>query len=138
MHGYLQAQLEFSKRHCRDCQARKIEEINVGGGERIVSARLHESAQQVFERGAQVRFIVAIFHNHRRVEAQAPLSAQLVAFGFTHGAGAGDHHRIFGTMRGSSPSARRIVPLTRSKIGVPRVRMVPAASTAPLRTMVPS
>src|ERR1700733_4357339 len=43
-----------------------------------------------------------------------------------------------GMMSGWVALARRIVPLIKSNTGVPRVRIVPAASTAPLRTIVPS
>src|SRR5580658_690786 len=49
-------------------------------------------SQKVFERGAQVRLLITVLHDHRRVDAQPPLFS--LALG--HRARARNHHSVFG------------------------------------------
>src|ERR1035437_8512088 len=62
--------------------------IGKRGGKGKTGLPKTNSAQQVFESGAEAGLVVAILYDHRCVEAEAPLLAPFMALAFADGAGA--------------------------------------------------
>ena len=89
--------------------------------------------QQIFQHQAQLGLFIAVFHDDRRVHTQVPLRA----LAFRNRTRSRDHHGSLRNINGI-PGGSQHFTFHTSYTGVPRVRIVPAASTAFLRTMVPS